>query len=132
MLVMESVGLGARSLGAVTVSFCGARGGSVARKQDVLRYGLCRRTLRAAAATAAEREAVKEGFADEEDYVKAGGSELVFVQMQRNKDMDQQSKLADKVWSLSELCDSFDCLSVRYFFFGDFGCVCLDLQKRSF
>ena len=101
MLVMESVGLGARSLGAVTVSFCPARG-SVARKQDVLRYGLCRRTLRAAAAAGSEGcVVVKEGFADEEDYVKAGGSELVFVQMQQNKDMDQQSKLADKVWSLS-------------------------------
>lgn len=43
--------------------------------------------------------AVKEDFADEEDYVKAGGSELVFVQMQQRKDMDKQSKLADKVSS---------------------------------
>jgi len=43
--------------------------------------------------------AVKEGmFADEEDYVKAGGSELGFVQMQREKAMSQQSKLADKVF----------------------------------
>ncbi|CAA0842121.1 Lycopene epsilon cyclase- chloroplastic [Striga hermonthica] len=33
---------------------------------------------------------VREDFADEEDYVKAGGSELLFVQMQQNKDMDQQ------------------------------------------
>ncbi|KAL0345080.1 UNVERIFIED_CONTAM: Lycopene epsilon cyclase, chloroplastic [Sesamum radiatum] len=40
---------------------------------------------------------VKEDFADEEDYVKAGGSELLFVQMQQNKHMDQQSKLADKL-----------------------------------
>ncbi|GER36018.1 lycopene epsilon cyclase [Striga asiatica] len=40
---------------------------------------------------------VREDFADEEDYVKAGGSELLFVQMQQNKDMDQQSKLADKL-----------------------------------
>ncbi|KAJ4851157.1 hypothetical protein Tsubulata_003243, partial [Turnera subulata] len=37
------------------------------------------------------------GFADEEDYIKAGGSELVFVQMQQSKDMDDQSKLADKL-----------------------------------
>lgn len=43
--------------------------------------------------------AVKEGmFADEEDYIKAGGSELGFVQMQRKKAMSQQSKLADKVF----------------------------------
>lgn len=40
---------------------------------------------------------VKEDFADEEDYVKAGGSEVLFVQMQQNKDMDYQSKLSDKV-----------------------------------
>ena len=43
--------------------------------------------------------AVKEGkFADEEDFIKAGGSELVFVQMQQRKVMNQQSKLADKVF----------------------------------
>ncbi|KAH1232216.1 Lycopene epsilon cyclase, chloroplastic [Glycine soja] len=41
--------------------------------------------------------ATKEDFADEEDYVKAGGSELVFVQMQQNKAMEMQSKLADKL-----------------------------------
>lgn len=39
----------------------------------------------------------KEDFADEEDYIKAGGSQLVFVQMQQKKDMDQQSKLSDEV-----------------------------------
>nr|WGZ82028.1 lycopene epsilon cyclase [Daucus carota] len=38
-----------------------------------------------------------EEFADEEDFVKAGGSELLFVQMQRNKAMDTQSKLAHKL-----------------------------------
>lgn len=37
----------------------------------------------------------------EEDYIKAGGSQLVFVQMQQNKSMDKQSKLADKVCILS-------------------------------
>ena len=41
--------------------------------------------------------AVKEDFADEEDHIKAGGSELLFVQMQQNKPMELQSKLADKV-----------------------------------
>jgi lycopene epsilon-cyclase len=39
----------------------------------------------------------KDGFSDKEDFVKAGGSELLFVQMQQNKLMDKQSKLADKV-----------------------------------
>ncbi|XP_042062298.1 lycopene epsilon cyclase, chloroplastic-like [Salvia splendens] len=40
---------------------------------------------------------VREDFADEEDYLKAGGSELLLVQMQQNKTMDHQSKLADKL-----------------------------------
>lgn len=40
----------------------------------------------------------KEDFADEEDFVKAGGSELVFVEMQQKKAMEMQSKLADKVF----------------------------------
>ncbi|XP_065849056.1 lycopene epsilon cyclase, chloroplastic [Euphorbia lathyris] len=41
--------------------------------------------------------AVKEEFADEEDYIKAGGSELFFVEMQQKKAMEEQSKLADKL-----------------------------------
>ncbi|KAA8523275.1 hypothetical protein F0562_009698 [Nyssa sinensis] len=41
--------------------------------------------------------AVKEDFADEEDYIKAGGSELLFVQMQQKKSMDKQSKLTEKL-----------------------------------
>lgn len=41
--------------------------------------------------------AVREDYADEEDFVKAGGSEILYVQMQQNKDMDEQSKLVDKV-----------------------------------
>jgi len=44
--------------------------------------------------------AVRERFADEEDFIKAGGSELLYVQMQQNKHMDDQSKMADKVLSL--------------------------------
>ncbi|KAK6944800.1 hypothetical protein RJ641_025902 [Dillenia turbinata] len=44
---------------------------------------------------------VKEEFADEEDYVKAGGSELLFVQMQQNKSMEKQSKIADKLPKIS-------------------------------
>lgn len=41
--------------------------------------------------------ALREEFADEEDYVKAGGSEILFVQMQQNKNMEEQSKLLDTV-----------------------------------
>ncbi|MQL90548.1 hypothetical protein Taro_023141 [Colocasia esculenta] len=51
-------------------------------------------------ATVAEEEAQKERFADEEDYIKAGGSELLFVQMQESKPMELQSKLANKVLRL--------------------------------
>lgn len=40
---------------------------------------------------------VKDEFADEEDYVKAGGKELLYVQMQQNKQMGEQSKLSDKL-----------------------------------
>ncbi|EPS63769.1 hypothetical protein M569_11014, partial [Genlisea aurea] len=40
---------------------------------------------------------VKEDFADDEDYVKAGGSEISFVRMQQQKRMDRQSKLSDKL-----------------------------------
>ncbi|KAL0710120.1 hypothetical protein Bca4012_017098 [Brassica carinata] len=45
--------------------------------------------------------AVREDYADEEDFVKAGGSEIMFVQMQQNKDMDEQSKLVDKLPPIS-------------------------------
>ncbi|XP_039031725.1 lycopene epsilon cyclase, chloroplastic-like [Hibiscus syriacus] len=53
-------------------------------------------SARASGARGESCVAVKEDFADEEDFIKAGGSELLFVQMQRNKEMDTQSKLADK------------------------------------
>jgi lycopene epsilon-cyclase len=55
--------------------------------------------LEAKASTGSESCVVaREDFADEEDFVKAGGSELVFVQMQQRKSMEMQSKLADKVF----------------------------------
>ncbi|KAI0496373.1 hypothetical protein KFK09_022689 [Dendrobium nobile] len=42
-----------------------------------------------------------EEFADEEDYIKAGGSERFFVQMQERKPMEKQSKIADKLPMIS-------------------------------
>ncbi|KAM0844103.1 hypothetical protein ACQ4PT_057299 [Festuca glaucescens] len=36
-------------------------------------------------------------FADEEDYVKGGGGELLYVRMQATKAMDSQSKIASKL-----------------------------------
>ncbi|KAM7260456.1 hypothetical protein ACFE04_016197 [Oxalis oulophora] len=57
--------------------------------------------------------AVKEGiFADKEDYIKAGGSQLLFVQMQQNKDMDKQSKLTDKLPPISTCDDDDDILDL--------------------
>ncbi|KAK3161105.1 hypothetical protein QOZ80_1BG0071910 [Eleusine coracana subsp. coracana] len=41
-------------------------------------------------------------FADEEDYRKAGGGELLFVQMQATKPMDSQSKIASKLLPISD------------------------------
>lgn len=68
-----------------------------------LRCGLCSRVVRASVGGGGGGSggescvAVREDYADEEDFVKAGGSEIMFVQMQQNKDMDEQSKLVDKV-----------------------------------
>ncbi|KAL5572438.1 hypothetical protein UlMin_022035 [Ulmus minor] len=102
---MESVGLGARNYAAMAMSFCPSsrsfRGGMM-RKRAPFLYGLCRRSLRVTANAGGEScVAVKEGFDDEEDYIKAGGSELLFVQMQQNKGMDLQSKLSDKLPPIS-------------------------------
>lgn len=70
-----------------------------------LRCGLCRVRASGGAGSGSEScVAVREeGFADEEDFVKAGGSEILFVQMQQNKDMDEQSKLVDKVSCMPRL-----------------------------
>ncbi|KAL6224207.1 hypothetical protein ACLB2K_003063 [Fragaria x ananassa] len=106
---MDCVGIGARNFTAMTVSFCpaGTRGliPSFKKEPSFFRYGaLCSNKhslLQVRASTAGSEScvgvAVKEDFADEEDYVKGGGSELLFVQMQRNKIMEKQSKLADKL-----------------------------------
>ncbi|XP_024017139.1 lycopene epsilon cyclase, chloroplastic [Morus notabilis] len=109
MLVMECFGAGARSFGSVTLSFCPGWGwgrGGVVRKRRARFYRLDfsrRSPLHVTAANAGGEScvAVKEGFADEEDYIKGGGSELVFVQMQQNKAMEKQSRLSDKLPPIS-------------------------------
>ncbi|CAA7402945.1 unnamed protein product [Spirodela intermedia] len=50
--------------------------------------------------TTVEDEEQVKGFADEEDFVKAGGSELLFVQMQERKPMEKQSRITDKLESI--------------------------------
>lgn len=47
-------------------------------------------------AAAAEVKGVEQ-FADENDYIKAGGSEIVYVEMQGTKAMEMQDKISDKV-----------------------------------
>lgn len=59
--------------------------------------------------------AIKKGLADEEDYIKAGGSQLLFVQMQQHKEMDEQSKLADKVFISFSLTHFICTLFFKFF-----------------
>ncbi|KAM2313649.1 hypothetical protein EV1_026298 [Malus domestica] len=94
---------------AMTASFCPAwrarrRGGLAGGKEGpFFRYGLCNKVslLRVRASAGGEGGgvgvAVKEGFADEEDFMKGGGPELLLVQMQQKKVMEKQSKLAEKL-----------------------------------
>ena len=103
-MTMECIG--ARNFAAMAVSACPnwrsrSKRPGIKQNRLIRRYNSwCKLSLRARCSSSAGNEtcvAVKEEFADEEDYVKAGGSELLFVQMQQNKDMDKQSKLTDKV-----------------------------------
>lgn len=103
MLVMECVGRGARNFSAMAASFCPSRTRRIRKSVPFSAYRLRRRSFLVTANAAGSEScvAVKRGFADEEDYVKGGGSELLFVQMQQNKRMEMQSKLSDKVTSFS-------------------------------
>ncbi|KAJ4768324.1 Lycopene epsilon cyclase [Rhynchospora pubera] len=53
------------------------------------------------ATTSGEVVRTKEEFADEEDFIKGGGSEIFYVKMQEMKHMERQSKLADKLAPIS-------------------------------
>lgn len=93
--------LGIRNFSAMAVSSCDTwRPLRKSRrvKQTLIRYKYSSYKVTASSNAGGEScVAVKENFADEEDYIKAGGSQLLFVQMQQNKSMDKQSKLSDKV-----------------------------------
>ncbi|CAK9177128.1 unnamed protein product [Ilex paraguariensis] len=95
--------IGARNLAAMAVSTCPtsrSRKKRLRNKQAILinPNSSCVLALKMRCSAGSEScVAVREDFADDEDYVKAGGSELLFVQMQQNKAMDKQSKLADKL-----------------------------------
>lgn len=103
--------IGARNLAAMAVSKCPTTNPSTRKKiflskthffHYVKRYSSITLRIKCSSRTRSEGcVAVEEEFADKEDYVKAGGSELLYVQMQQNKHMDQQSKLSDKVYFLA-------------------------------
>ncbi|XP_066312041.1 lycopene epsilon cyclase, chloroplastic-like [Miscanthus floridulus] len=92
----------------------GAVGGGKARKAEAERWrraGWSRRVggpkVRCVATekhdeTAAVGAAVGVEFADEEDYRKGGGGELLYVQMQATKPMESQSKIASKLLPISD------------------------------
>ncbi|KAL5728706.1 lycopene epsilon-cyclase [Ranunculus cassubicifolius] len=57
-------------------------------------------TCKARATTSSSSSSVvvkEEDYVDEEDFIKAGGSEILFVKMQQTKDMEKQEKLANKL-----------------------------------
>ncbi|XP_064948063.1 lycopene epsilon cyclase, chloroplastic-like isoform X3 [Musa acuminata AAA Group] len=53
-----------------------------------------------------------EEFADEEDFVKAGGSERLFVRMQERKPMEKQSKIAEKLSPISSAASTLDLIVI--------------------
>ncbi|XP_074578739.1 lycopene epsilon cyclase, chloroplastic [Curcuma longa] len=63
-------------------------------------------------ATRNEVSGVVEEFADEEDFVKAGGSERLFVRMQETKQMERQSKIADKLSPISAEGSTLDLIII--------------------
>eukprot|EP00257_Ricinus_communis_P014191 XP_015571806.1 lycopene epsilon cyclase, chloroplastic [Ricinus communis] len=90
--------LGARNLAAMAVFSCPTKRRTVRRNNKQRSSSATRCRLYKVKAGSDSCVVInKEEFADEEDYIKAGGSELVFVQMQQNKTMDKQSKLSDKL-----------------------------------
>nr|AOH73308.1 lycopene epsilon-cyclase [Elaeagnus umbellata] len=105
MVMMESVvGLGARNFAAMTASFCPElKLGFITKRPSCYRYRICQRSMSVKANAGSEScVVVKEDFADEEDFIKGGGSELLFVQMQQSKPMDLQSKLSDKLKPIAD------------------------------
>ncbi|XP_023538578.1 lycopene epsilon cyclase, chloroplastic-like isoform X2 [Cucurbita pepo subsp. pepo] len=105
---MECIGLAARNFAAMAASSSpnlastGRRNLQLLCRTESRRFGLRRRSMLVMASAGSDScFAVKEGFSDEEDFIKGGGSELLFVQMQQNKAMEMQSKLADELPPIS-------------------------------
>ncbi|KAL2945213.1 Lycopene epsilon cyclase chloroplastic [Bienertia sinuspersici] len=51
---------------------------------------------------------VREDFANEEDFIKAGGSQLLYVQMQQKKAMDSHSRISDKLPRITDRDELLD------------------------
>lgn len=123
---MECIGIGAQNIAAMVVSRCPIKGSS-RRKRLLLRNNYvfghmwrysssssssrimvvqvrCSSTSTTSESCVVDKE---EKFADQEDYIRAGGSQLLYVQMQQDKQMDEQSKFSDKVLYLSLHFSSF-------------------------
>ncbi|KAL0552900.1 hypothetical protein IC582_012033 [Cucumis melo] len=105
---MECMGLAARNFAAMAASNTSNLASTGTRRLQLLcrtesrQFRLRRPSVLAMASAGSEScIAVREGFADDEDYIKGGGSELLFVQMQQNKTMEMQSKLADELPPIS-------------------------------
>ncbi|EHA8589633.1 putative Lycopene epsilon cyclase, chloroplastic [Cocos nucifera] len=73
------------------------RPSALVRRLRVRGDGAGRESCTVTAATVVEEEK----FANEEDFIKSGGSELFYVKMQASKPMEKQSKIADKLSPIS-------------------------------
>ncbi|GAV72988.1 RVT_1 domain-containing protein/NMT domain-containing protein/NMT_C domain-containing protein/Lycopene_cycl domain-containing protein, partial [Cephalotus follicularis] len=105
--------IGARNFAAMTMSFWPTgrhrRRGVTLRGKERKRKN--RFQIRASGSSSVGSEScvlVTKSIADEEDFKKAGGSQLLLVQMQQNKLMDKQSKFADKLPPISVGDDVLD------------------------
>nr|XP_010938743.1 lycopene epsilon cyclase, chloroplastic isoform X1 [Elaeis guineensis] len=74
------------------------RPSGLVRRLRVRGDGAGRESCTVTAATVVEEE---KKFADEEDFIKSGGSELFYVEMQASKPMEKQGKIADKLSPIS-------------------------------
>ncbi|KAF9612595.1 hypothetical protein IFM89_002191 [Coptis chinensis] len=96
MLTMELLG-SCNVVSSCSVSTHGARNFSSGMSWAGRRFRGVSLKVKASSSGGSSFIAVKECFADEDDYVKAGGSEILFVEMQQAKPMDKQAKLAEKL-----------------------------------
>ncbi|GAB2267733.1 Lycopene epsilon cyclase, chloroplastic [Dionaea muscipula] len=76
-------------------------GSCLRRRQQRLRPLEGKTTVSSSSGTESSCVVSREEYADEEDFIKAGGSEIVYVQMQQNKHLAMQSRISDKLPQIS-------------------------------